>query len=717
MQVKFFISRFSILLGLMLFTVSAVIAQYPAMQGNWKELLAGPAKPGEFKAWYGKMLAWRKHISDSMKYDSRVYHSTGLAWVQSSYIQTQMMVEDRYFYNPVTGKYTVDRYLDDLEKRYGGLDAVLIWPTYPNIGADNRNQFDMVDDMPGGIKGVRQMVADFKRRGVRVFFPIMIWDNGTRDPGTSIAKALTKEMAQVGDDGLNGDTMYGIPAEFILADNGLKKYPLALEPEINMKDLKMLEWDTMSWAYYDDYTYVPGVSLYKWIEPLHMPVVNDRWASDKTDDLQYAFFNGIGYTAWEDIWGIWNGVPDRYAETLRRIAMIYRRYPHIFHSTDWVPHTPVLKDSVFASKFSDKSRTVWTFVNRGNRPVTGNQIELPYNKGEVYFDLWNGTTVTPVQKGDSIIISFAMEGKGYGALMAVEKGNAEKDLTAFLEKIKQMANTPLNSLNNQWTYLPQHLVDIPSTKAYAEAPAGMIRVPAIKGFSFDVSGVEIEGDDIPKGVDVQYPWEQTAGRTHQHVMDINSFYIDQYPVTNAQFKVFMDATHYRPADGHNFLKYWSNGTYRESDANKPVTWVSIEDARAYAAWAGKRLPHEWEWHYAAQGNDKRLYPWGNSMDASLKPPVDSSRTMRAPTDVNAFIKGESPFGVRDLVGNVWQWTDEYDDDHTRAAIVRGGSYFHATTSMWYFPQAWELNKHGKYLLMSPGRDRSANIGFRCVADL
>ena len=68
-------------------------------------------------------------------------------------------------------RYTVDRYLDDLEKRYGGIDAVLIWPTYPNMGIDNRNQHDMIRSMPGGVAGVRQMIADFHRRGVRVLFP------------------------------------------------------------------------------------------------------------------------------------------------------------------------------------------------------------------------------------------------------------------------------------------------------------------------------------------------------------------------------------------------------------------------------------------------------------------------------------------------------------------------------------------------------------------
>ena len=67
-----------------------------------------------------------------------------------------------------------------------------------------------------------------------------------------------------------------------------------------------------------------------------------------------------------------------------------------------------------------------------------------------------------------------------------------------------------------------------------------------------------------------------------------SFSIDKYPVTNADFKKFVDAAHYHPADDLNFLKDWKSGTYPEGWADKPVTWVSLEDARAYAQWAGKR---------------------------------------------------------------------------------------------------------------------------------
>ncbi len=242
----------------------------------------------------------------------------------------------------------------------------------------------------------------------------------------------------------------------------------------------------------------------------------------------------------------------------------------------------------------------------------------------------------------------------------------------------------------------------------------MVRVPA-GNFQFEVSGIEIEGlNEV--GLDVQYPWDDSPRRFHSHPMQVQPFYIDKYPVTNLEFKRFVDATHYHPKDDLNFLCDWKNGSYPEGWENKPVTWVSLEDARSYASWAGKRLPHEWEWQYAAQGSDRRLYPWGNDWDANAVPAPDKSRSMRGPDDVAAHPRGASPFGVMDLVGNVWQWTEEFTDEHTRAAIVRGGSYYQPQGSIWYFPQAYKLSEHGKLLLMAPGMDRSGALGFRCAMD-
>jgi formylglycine-generating enzyme required for sulfatase activity len=234
-------------------------------------------------------------------------------------------------------------------------------------------------------------------------------------------------------------------------------------------------------------------------------------------------------------------------------------------------------------------------------------------------------------------------------------------------------------------------------------------------FDFKVTGVEIEGYTW-KGLDFQYPWESSARRFHQHRMRVETFHFDRFPVTNAAYKEFIDASGYQPVDDHNFLRDWRGGAPQPGWENKPVTWVALEDARAYAAWAGKRLPHEWEWQYAAQGTDGRLYPWDNDWRPSAMPTPNRGRTLLPPDDVDAHPGGASPFGVMDLVGNVWQWTDEFCDEHTRAAVLRGGSSYQPQTAHWYFPQAYQLDQHGKYLLMAPGKDRSGMLGFRCVVD-
>ena len=178
----------------------------------------------------------------------------------------------------------------------------------------------------------------------------------------------------------------------------------------------------------------------------------------------------------------------------------------------------------------------------------------------------------------------------------------------------------------------------------------------------------------------------------------------------------MPATNYHPADDHNFLRDWKDGTYPAGWDNKPVTWVSLEDARAYAKWAGKRLPHEWEWQYAAQGRTAASIPGATRWCDDCAPPQEHGRELRGPTEVDAFPKGASPFGVMDMTGNIWQWTDEYQDEHTRAAILRGGGYYRPGVAAGISRSAYKLNEHGKYLLMAPSKDRAGTLGFRCVKD-
>jgi iron(II)-dependent oxidoreductase len=666
--------------------------------------------PEDFEAWLKDITHWRAERKIRIGYSNERYLKPEFKWAQSAFMQPQMMVQDRYFYDPVAGKYTVDRYLDDLEKRYGGIDAVLIWPTYPNMGIDNRNQHDMIRSMPGGIAGVRQMVADFHRRGVRVLFPMMMWDQGTRDPGKPWPEAIAEIMKEIGADGINGDTQDGVPLAFSQAADQ-SGHPLVFEPEGSPSD-EALAWNVLTWGQYK-FGFVPTLDRFRWLEPLHQVNISHRWNRDKTDDLQYAFFNGEGWESWENIWGIWNGITPRDGEATRRVATIERAVAPFFASEQWQPFYPTHLYGVFASKWPLSDKTVWTIVNRNEYDVSGRQISVPYKQGMRYFDLYHGIELTPEHDGDQAVLSFPIEAHGYGALLATT-GEPDTQVTQLMAKMKQLTATPLSSYSHEWKPLPQQIVDIPKTETASTVPEGMVKVPAAD-YLFKVQGIEIEGSN-DAGVDVQYPWEDIPRRYHEHKMHIASFYIDKYPVTNAEFKKFLDATHYHPKDDLDFLKDWKNGKYPDGWGNKPVTWVSQEDARAYAKWAGKRLPHEWEWQYAAQGTDGRLYPWGNDWDSTKVPAPDRSRTMRAPDDVDAHPAGASPFGVMDLVGNVWQWTDEYIDEHTRGGILRGGSYYQPQGSIWYFPQAYRNDQHGKLLLMAPSYDRSGGLGFRCVKD-
>lgn len=664
------------------------------------------------EAWRRDLKVWRHEHLIRMGYNDAQYRLPALLWTQRNFVHTQMMVEDRYFYDPKKGQYTVDRYLEDLERRFGGIDSVLIWYVYTNIGIDDRNQTDLASDMPGGLAGLKRAIDAFHQRGVKVFLPTMAWDNGTRPTGLSDWEAVIRLAKEVGADGVNGDTYNGVPRAFLDSAEALH-HPVAFQPESVPYADEALMWNHQSWGRAST-DIIPSVSKLKWLEPRHLINIENRWARDRTDDFHYMFFNGMGYVAWENVWGVWNGFTPRDGETLRRLATLSRTFAALMASPEWEPYALALQQGVFASRFPSAELTLWTVVNRNEYEMSGDQLQVEHREGRRYYDLWNGVELTPRWVEGHAILALSLETRGYGAVLGVDVPSAMPDLKAFLAKMREMTRVPLQSLSAVWEALPQQMVPIAPTALATSAPEGMVLIPA-GDFDFKVSGIEIEGYTW-KGLDFQYPWESSARRAHLHRMSLKSFYCDRFPVTHADFKRFMDATKYQPEDAHNFLRDWQNGAPRPGWEKKPVTWVSIEDARAYAAWAGKRLPHEWEWHYAAQGSDNRLYPWGNTWDVSRMPPKNTGRESQPPADVDAHPSGASPFGVMDLVGNVWQWTSEFHDEHTRAAALRGGSSYQPQTSHWYFPQAYQLDQHGKYLLMAPCKDRSAYLGFRCVVD-
>ncbi len=235
--------------------------------------------------------------------------------------------------------------------------------------------------------------------------------------------------------------------------------------------------------------------------------------------------------------------------------------------------------------------------------------------------------------------------------------------------------------------------------------AVMVRVPA---------GTFVMGAD--DGDDAERP---------AHKVAIRQFWLDKHEVTNRQYKAFVEAT-------GNPVPYaaesWAEGyrwdrtkrTYPEGTADDPVVLVSWSDAAAYARWAGKRLPTEAEWEYAARGADARTYPWGNGWESGRCNAVQGDSHQRL-APANAYPGGASWCGALNMSGNAWEWVADwfgatyYSESPSadpkgpqtgRYRVLRGGSF--ACTP---------LLCRASTRLFRPPHGRSEAAGFRCAADL
>ncbi len=235
----------------------------------------------------------------------------------------------------------------------------------------------------------------------------------------------------------------------------------------------------------------------------------------------------------------------------------------------------------------------------------------------------------------------------------------------------------------------------------ARPPDDMVHIPGgrIKTQKFEWSTLQPAGWRLPKP---QVFYE----------VDVQPFWMDRYPVTNAQFAEFVKASGYAPARKTNFLKHFVDGHSPADHQDHPVVYVSYKDAKAYAQWAGKRLPTLVEWQFAAGGADDREWPWGGEFDANR------CNTKDRTTPVSAYPAGASPYQVQDLVGNVWQWTDGLlDDGRHLQNLVCGGSWYDAPRGPWWVPGGPQKIKAPQALpLFGPAMNRFSTVGFRCVRD-
>ena len=193
------------------------------------------------------------------------------------------------------------------------------------------------------------------------------------------------------------------------------------------------------------------------------------------------------------------------------------------------------------------------------------------------------------------------------------------------------------------------------------------------GLEFDQSVAGVETDVKRRPLEETQWVEVPAGEFQfgpdKNKVDLPAYRISKYPVTNRDFQKFVSET------GYETQGNWKppEGGYAEGDKNaeKPCVHVNFHDAKAYAKWAGGRLPTEQEWEKAARGTDGRLYPWGNEWR-----PEACNNEGSDLTPVNAFEKAGnvSPFGAVDMVGNAMEWVDSGTIRRPGAVLLKGGAW-------------------------------------------
>ena len=399
--------------------------------------------------------------------------------------------------------------------------------------------------------------------------------------------------------------------------------------------------------------------------------------------------------------------------TLRDMLPVQRYFADLFAGEAWIPLVRTEHADTFASQWGDGPVRLWTLVNRGEQAVEGTLLHVASDANDRFYDLIGGKEVAAAAVEGRVALRGTLPARGIGAFCTFGNNGAPEDFRRFLAA--QRARNAARVEQSPPQRATARRQPVKRTRLYDKIPEGMARIEG-RRVSLSVEFQIRECGYYAASPEGQIKGSGTGKKAVFTIeADLEDYAIDLTPVTNAQYAEFLRASGYRPRIEERFLAHWPGGAVPPGKADHPVVYVDLDDARAFAAWAGKRLPTELEWQYAAQGPDALLYPWGMEDNEALRNGGQSGGT----TAVTAYPSGRSPFGLWDCCGNVWELTEsESCDGRNRYCLLKGGSYYRAEGSSWYFDGGPQNNRHvAKMLLAWPGLDRAATLGFRCAVDL
>ncbi|MDT8394231.1 MAG: SUMF1/EgtB/PvdO family nonheme iron enzyme [Bacteroidales bacterium] len=659
-----------------------------------------------------KTIFQKNYLYDLDEFDNNLFEREDLQWVRHSCIAGLNFAWDNDFFDSHTQQYVLSDYLEEGEKLFGGYDIYALWPTWPRLGLDERNQWDLFRDLPGGLPAIRKLVEGMHESGDHFFICFNPWDESTRqeDPYEGIAAIIDATDA----DGVVLDCRGK-------SNERLQKIADSIKPGVIMYSEGMAIVKDMpgivAGRVHNAIFYSPPLNLNKLIKPEFaiFRVLENRDAHLKRE-IAISFFNGYG----NELNSMGPGRPAAVQDDLEylgKTSMIFRQNSDNFLTQNWTPLISSLTDSIWVNEWPLNDKTLYTILSFVPEGHEGPLFEITPGENTHYVSLWRHEELLPVEldgryylpasidaynksfqntrkagnidcvaafrnylhiddrnhqlkvsatKGEKIIVwrpepsylnhsqDYALEGKQVTIDPAIVAG--EQKITIQLFDGDKLIDEKIYLQANAKPWL------ISKTEASEGSPDKQNSL-FIKGGEF--SFITEHSDHF-----IPYPGPVTAIDTV-----VNDFYIDKQNASNRQFRAFLDATGYRPAHPKNFLRHWINGNYPDSLADAPVVHICYEDARAYARWAGKRLPTEMEWQYAAE-----------TMGFNY--------------------------------GQVWELTNDcYDNGSHTFIIIKGGSNFKAESSWWYIQGGKHPPQRQQMLLqVSPGFDRASTVGFRCVQD-
>jgi gamma-glutamyl hercynylcysteine S-oxide synthase len=631
------------------------------------------------------------------------------AWDRRIVVSYKWFLYEKRYIDLEAGGFRVDQYVADTRRDFGFIDEVILWQAYPRLGIDHRSQFDYYRDLPGGLQELTRVIRFLHEAGIRAFLAYNPWDVGSRREPLSDADTLASLLKDTGADGVFLDTVAAADRGF-LDTLRRERRDAAVYPEL-VPPLVNLPWLGGCWQQFTVPT-PPLALIHKWLDPRFCPRLVDRYARSHAQELAIAFLHGTGHVVWENVFGWWNPWSDDDRLLLKKTSAILKGYEDFFRDPDWEPYVSTGIPGVYAMEWHLDGAVLFTLYNTNDRGVEEITLRLPEGSPPDLVDVWNGREL---RSEDGRTARCSLPAGGLGCIAA---GGPARILPFAADAGDPRRHSPVTLDAYKARPLPVFAA-LPARRRRGSAAVDR-RMQLISGGRYVMRVHRAVHPDMEGGIysDISHP---TAKSVPDQYFWLEPYEVDRTPVTKAGFQAFLAETRYRPAGMHNFLADWSRPPATELEPwrwappqgreQHPVTWVSLDEARAYAAWASLLLPTEAQWQRAAEGPQENAWPWGSDFDPH-RCNGDSPDT----TPVDAFPAGASAEGVLDLCGNVWEWTEsERDDGHMRYVMVRGGCHLRVTGSSWYTASgAQPCGVHEKVPLLADGIDRLATVGFRCV---